>query len=369
MSDDILVRMTAAAHEEVIFHRDADSGLEVIVAIHSTLLGPALGGTRWQPYTNEAAALEDVLRLAEAMTAKSALVGLPFGGGKAVVIGDPDQKRPEALRAYARFIDRLGGRFWTTTDVGTTTAEIDEMRRHTEYVVGTSAAQGGTGDTSELTAVSVVAGMRAAMESTFGTDSFAGRRLVVLGTGKVGSRIARLAANEGAHVVVADVREEVAAALAREIDGETSAAATAHALDCDVLSPNGLGGVLNPASIPEFALSRRVRRGQQPARQRPGGRGAAGFAGDPVRARLRGQLRRCDQRHGGLGGWQRGVRPGAGGGGAGDDRAGDRAGGGRGVHDRGGGGEVGRGAPRSLARAGHEPSNEPSTAFVLDITT
>lgn len=252
MSDDILVRMTAAAHEEVIFHRDADSGLEVIVAIHSTLLGPALGGTRWQPYTNEAAALEDVLRLAEAMTAKSALVGLPFGGGKAVVIGDPDQKRPEALRAYARFIDRLGGRFWTTTDVGTTTAEIDEMRRHTEYVVGTSAAQGGTGDTSELTAVSVVAGMRAAMESTFGTDSFAGRRLVVLGTGKVGSRIARLAANEGAHVVVADVREEVAAALAREIDGETSAAATAHALDCDVLSPNGLGGVLNPASIPEL---------------------------------------------------------------------------------------------------------------------
>ncbi len=252
MPDDILVRMTAAAHEEVIFHRDADSGLEVIVAIHSTLLGPALGGTRWQPYTNEAAALEDVLRLAEAMTAKSALAGLPFGGGKAVVIGDPDQKRPEALRAYARFIDGLGGRFWTTTDVGTTTAEIDEMRRHTEYVVGTSAAQGGTGDTSELTAVSVVAGMRAAMESTFGTDSFAGRRLVVLGTGKVGSRIARLAANEGANVVVADVREEVAAALAREIDGETAPAGTAHALDCDVLSPNGLGGVLNPASIPEL---------------------------------------------------------------------------------------------------------------------
>ena len=248
----IFHKITSGCHEEVIFHHDAPSGLRAIVAIHSTLLGPAVGGTRWQPYASEDEALEDVLRLSRAMTQKAAVAGLHLGGGKAVVLGDPAAKSPAQLRAYARFIHGLGGRFRTTTDVGTTTAEIDQLRAWTPYVVGVSTEQGGSGDTSVLTGVTVVQGMRAALRFRFGDDRFTGRVIAVIGVGKVGSRVAQYATTQGARVLISDLRTQQATALAREIGAEAIDAASALETECDVLSPNALGGILTPESIPRL---------------------------------------------------------------------------------------------------------------------
>lgn len=246
----LLERMDLEGHESVFFHREPRSGLRAIVAIHSTALGPALGGTRWYPYPNEDDALEDVLRLSSAMTAKAAVAGLDLGGGKAVVIGDPHAKTPDQLEAYGRFIDSLGGRYVTTTDVGTTSAEMDILRGFTSHVVGVSEALGGGGDTSALTALTITEGMRAALDVAFGSDSFEGRHIVVLGIGKVGARVARIATERGARVTISDVRADAVSSLAAELDAEIVDPANALQTECDVLSPNALGGVLNPDTIP-----------------------------------------------------------------------------------------------------------------------
>lgn len=249
VSQPLTDRMHAAGHEQVIFHQDEASGLRAIVAIHSSLLGPALGGTRWYPYADEEAALDDVLRLSAAMTSKAAVAGVPLGGGKAAVIGDPSAKTEAQLRAYAAFIESLGGRYITTTDVGTTTAEIDFLADHTRYVVGTSAAKGGSGDTAVLTGQTVTNGLRAALQFAYGTQSLAGRHVVVVGAGKVGARVARYAAQQGVRVSLADVREQAVQALAQELGATVVDAETAYELECDVLSPNALGGVLTADSI------------------------------------------------------------------------------------------------------------------------
>lgn len=248
----LLSEMDAMGHETVVSHRDAASGLHAIIAIHSTVRGPALGGTRWHPYATEEDALTDVLRLSQAMTAKAAVADLPLGGGKAVVIGDPAAKTPEQLAAYARLLDSLGGRYITTTDVGTTTVEMDTLRGMTRYVVGVSPALGGGGDTSELTGITVVEGMRAALRVAFGEETLTDRRIVVVGVGKVGVRVARHAASGGARVTVADVREDAARALAAEIGADVMNVEEALFAECDVLSPNALGNVLNRDTIPRL---------------------------------------------------------------------------------------------------------------------
>ena len=239
-------------HEAVWYCRDARSGLRALIALHSSVLGPGLGGARWRPYADAAEALTDVLRLSAAMTAKSAAAGLDYGGGKAAVIGDGAAKTPELLAAYGRFVERLGGRYVTTTDVGTTTEDLDLIADHTRHIVGLSPARGGSGDTSVLTARTVLNGMRAALRAAFGDGALSGRRVVVVGAGKVGGKVARAAAAEGARVTVADVREGAARALADAIGGEHADPGAAWELPCDVLSPNALGGVLGPESIPRL---------------------------------------------------------------------------------------------------------------------
>lgn len=246
---DVLARMDTLDHEQVIYHRHP-SGPRVIVAIHSTVLGPALGGTRWYPYPSEEAALTDALRLSAAMTAKAAVAGLDLGGGKAVVLGDPTQKTEAQLRAYGAFIESLGGRYITTTDVGTLTREMDIIREVTRFVARTSGTKGGSGDTSILTAVTVINGMRAAMRVAFGEESFRGRRVVVVGVGKVGSRVARYVAEHGADLLVADIRHDAAATLARELGARVIDVTGAYRAECDILSPNALGGVLTSETIP-----------------------------------------------------------------------------------------------------------------------
>lgn len=248
----ILERMGETGHERLVFHRDQRSGLRAIIAIHSTVRGPALGGTRWYPYASDEDALVDALRLSSAMTAKAAVADLPLGGGKAVVIGDPAAKTADQLRAYGELIESLGGRYITTTDVGTTTAEMDALRDITRYVVGVSVGRGGGGDTSELTATTVTEGMRAALQFSSGDPTFRRRRVVVMGVGKVGARVARIVAAEGGHVSVADVREDAARALAEAIGGDVLSLDEVMTAECDVLSPNALGNVLNEETIPRL---------------------------------------------------------------------------------------------------------------------
>jgi leucine dehydrogenase len=245
--------MAEGGHEELIFWRDWVTGLRAIVAIHDTTLGPALGGTRMYPYPSEAAAVEDVLRLSRAMTLKNAAAGLDVGGGKAVIIGDPARDKSEALfRAYGRMIESLGGRYVTTTDVGTMTADLDIIRRETRFVTGTSPALGGSGDTSILTGLTVYLGMKAAAYEAFGRDDLGKRTVLVQGVGKVGWQLLKRLRAENAVLIVCDVDAERARRAGEEFGARVIDTEAAWDTPCDVLSPNALGGVLNEETIPRL---------------------------------------------------------------------------------------------------------------------
>ena len=236
-------------YERVVHAEDAASGLRTIVAVHSTALGPAAGGTRFHPYASAASAVIDALRLAEGMTMKAAVAGLPLGGGKAVIVGDPrEAARPRLWEAYARVIDHLGGSYLAAEDVGTGVADMVELRRHTPHVIGLPQGPDWDGDPSPFTARGVAAAMRAAWAEETGADSLAGVRVVVVGVGKVGGRLARLLAAEGAEVAVSDVDAARSRDVARDVAGRILDPAAALAAPCDILAPCALGGVLTPAS-------------------------------------------------------------------------------------------------------------------------
>jgi valine dehydrogenase (NAD+) len=236
----------APGFETVHLHQDAASGLRTIVAIYSTALGPALGGTRFAPYPSTDEALADVLALARAMAYKNALANLPHGGGKAVIIGDPrTDKTPELLRAYGDVVGSLGGRYVTACDVGTYVADMDVIAERTSYVTGRSPERGGAGDSGVLTAFGVYQGMRACAQHLWGSPSLTGRRIGVAGLGKVGTRLVEHLHTEGAQVLVADPDP---AALARVQGGSRPVTVVAPdqllGTDLDVYSPNALGSVI-----------------------------------------------------------------------------------------------------------------------------
>ncbi|MBA3585376.1 MAG: Glu/Leu/Phe/Val dehydrogenase, partial [Gemmatimonadetes bacterium] len=208
------VRIFAHDHEQVVYCHDPLSGLRAIIGIYSTALGPALGGTRFYPYADEDAALADVLALSQGMAYKTALAGLDHGGGKAVIIGDPEQLKSESLlRAYGRFVQSLGGRYYTACDVGTYVEDMDVVARESRFVTGRSPAYGGAGDSSVLTAFGVFQGMRASAERTWGSMSLAGRRVGVAGVGKVGRWLVGHLLADGAEVVITDVKDRAVEAL------------------------------------------------------------------------------------------------------------------------------------------------------------
>jgi len=245
----------AGEYEQVVYCHDQPTGLKAIIAIHSTALGPALGGTRFYNYPSEAEALTDVLRLARAMTYKSALAGLDLGGGKAVIIGDPATTKTEALlRTYARFVDSLGGRYLTAEDVGTTQSDMDMISRETRCVTGTSPLLGGSGDPSEATARGVYWSMRATAAHLDGTPELSGLHVVVSGVGKVGSSLVRLLSADGAKVTIADVNQSAIDRITAEpsLAVRVTNVTIAHTTECDIFAPCGLGGVLNEATIPEL---------------------------------------------------------------------------------------------------------------------
>ncbi|HTJ74263.1 MAG TPA: Glu/Leu/Phe/Val dehydrogenase [Acidimicrobiales bacterium] len=250
---DVFDRIGADDYEQVVFCHDRATGLRAIVAVHSTRLGPALGGTRFYPYATEAEGLEDVLRLAKAMTYKAAAAGLDLGGGKAVIFGDPARDKTEALlRAYARYVDALGGRYLTAEDVGTTQQDMDLVRRETRFVTGVSPELGGSGDPSIATAYGVLWAMKAVALRLWGDTSLAGRHIAVSGVGKVGIALVNHLAEERARVTVADVTPAAVERAVTEAGADTAPVEKIHAVDCDIYSPCALGGVLNGGTIPEL---------------------------------------------------------------------------------------------------------------------
>jgi valine dehydrogenase (NAD+) len=243
-------------HEQVVFCQDAPTGLRAIIAIYSTRLGPALGGTRFYPYPSEDAALADALNLSRAMAYKNALAGLDLGGGKAVIIGDPARLKSEALlRAYGRFVESLNGRYITACDVGTYSEDMDIVARECTHVTGRTVPNGGAGDSSVLTAFGVFQGMRAAAEPVWGTTSLAGRRVAVEGVGKVGRRLVGHLIDADAHVVICDV----AAAAVEQVRAQYPAVEVAvnraelAAGTMDIYSPCALGGSVDDDTVAKLA--------------------------------------------------------------------------------------------------------------------
>jgi valine dehydrogenase (NAD+) len=246
------VDVLSSGHEQVVFCSDAESGLKAIIAIHSTALGPALGGTRFYPYASEDAAVADALRLSAAMSYKNSLAGLDLGGGKAVIIGDPHTRKTEALlRAYGRFVEALGGRYLTACDVGTYNADLDVVARETRFAHGRSEAYGGCGDSSVLTAYGVFQGMRAAAQHCWGTPSLAGRTVAVAGVGKVGSWLVGHLVDDGADVVVTDIDPAAVERLRARHPGVRAVADTGTlvATSHDVYAPCALGGALDKETV------------------------------------------------------------------------------------------------------------------------
>ena len=241
-----------AGHEQVVFCQDPQSGLKAIIAIYSTALGPALGGTRFYPYPSEAAALEDVLKLSRAMAYKAACAGVDLGGGKAVILGDPTtQKTEPLLRAYGRMVESLGGRYYTACDVGTYVHDMDVIAKETRFVTGRSPEHGGAGDSAVLTAFGVFQSMRAAAQHAWGSPSLAGRRVAVEGVGKVGHHLVEHLLEDGAQVVVSDVDQQ---AVRRVTDAfgqvEVAPVDELPRLPVDVFAPCALGGSLDDDLVP-----------------------------------------------------------------------------------------------------------------------
>ena len=235
-------------HEQVVFCHDQASGLKAIIAIYSTALGPALGGTRFFPYASEVDALADVLNLSQGMAYKNALAGLDLGGGKAVIIGDPNEIKSEALlRAYGRFVQSLNGRYFTACDVGTFSPDMDLIGRECDFVTGRTVEHGGAGDSSVLTAFGVFQGMRASAQHVWGEPTLAGRTVGVAGVGKVDKHLTRHLIEDGATVVITDPWPPAVEALTTEFPQlrvvDDVAALVREPLD--VYAPCALGGALD----------------------------------------------------------------------------------------------------------------------------
>ncbi|WP_374163297.1 Glu/Leu/Phe/Val dehydrogenase [Arcticibacter sp. MXS-1] len=249
-------QLSNCSHQNVVFCSDEDTGLQAIIAIHDTTLGPALGGTRMWSYKTEADALQDVLRLSRTMTYKAAISGLNLGGGSAVIIGDSRTDKTEALmRRFGKFIKNLNGSFITAEDLGTNPRDMEYIRMETQYVTGVPESMGGAGDPSPVAAKGVVMGIKACVREMFGNDSLAGRSIAVQGIGQVGENLVYLLREENAKVYVSDINEERLIQVARKYGAEAISNNNIFDLEFDVYAPCALGGTINSATIPRMKCS------------------------------------------------------------------------------------------------------------------
>jgi leucine dehydrogenase len=248
--------MDADRAKKVVLCRDADTGLRGVIAIHSTALGPAAGGLRMKPYADERDAVRDALRLARAMTYKYAAAGIPVGGAKAVIIGDPaTDKSDELLRSFGRFIEEQGGEYSAGEDVGTNGRDMEILAGTTQWLVSLPEAAGGPGDVSHTTARGVRHAIRACAEQVFGSDELGGRSVAIQGLGQVGAKLARLLAADGARLVVADVDGERARGVAAAVGAQVVTPAEVLEADVDIVAPCALGDAIDAQNVDRIRAS------------------------------------------------------------------------------------------------------------------
>ncbi len=251
MQQSVFDQMQQMGHEQVVFCHDPHSGLNAIIAIHDTTLGPALGGTRLWKYNNHEEAIVDALRLSRGMTYKAAVTGLNLGGGKAVIIGDAATIKSEALwRRYGKFVDSLNGKYITAEDVNTAARDMEYISLETKHVTGVPEYMGGSGDPSPFTAYGVFTGMRAAVKKTWGNDSLSGKKVLVQGVGHVGQYLVEHLVKAGAHVAVSDINET----KIRQVTAKFPSVTVLNNgdiwnYDMDIYAPCALGAVINTETI------------------------------------------------------------------------------------------------------------------------
>lgn len=251
MKDGLVVRkMSLMGHEQLVFCHDNETGLKAIIAIHDTTLGPALGGTRMWNYESEEKALEDVLRLSRGMSFKAAISGLELGGGKAVIIGDSQKDKSEALmRKFGEFVNSLGGKYITAEDVGMNTKDMEYVRMETKHVTGIPESMGGSGDPSPVTAYGVYMGMKAAAKHKWGNNNLEDKIIVVQGIGHVGKNLVKHLSKEGAKLIINDINEKRLNEVAQQFNASIVMGDAIYDLDMDIYAPCALGATLNPESI------------------------------------------------------------------------------------------------------------------------
>jgi leucine dehydrogenase len=241
--------------KKVVLCNDTDIGLRAVIAIHSTALGPATGGLRMWTYATEEEAIMDALRLARGMTYKYAAAGVNLGGGKAVIIGDPNRDKSEALlRAMGRMIDQLGGEYITGEDVGTTLEDMETVYSETDHVVTLPEHAGGAGDISPATALGSIEAMRACAERVWGSPDLAGRSVALQGLGMVGSKALPMLVEAGAEVVVTDVDKQKVERAVNKFGVQAVDPADIYDQDVDIFAPYALGAVINDDTIPRLKV-------------------------------------------------------------------------------------------------------------------
>src|ERR1700752_1001437 len=246
----VIAQMMINNHEQILFCNDNATGLKAIIAIHNTVLGPSLGGTRFWNYNNEMEALTDVLRLSRGMTYKSSVAGLNLGGGKAVIIGDPKKIKNEALlRRFGKFINTLGGKYITAEDVGVNTRDMEIIHNETEFVAGLPVSMGGGGDPSPVTAYGVYMSMKASAKEVFGNDSLAGKKVLVQGLGNVGMHLVEHLAKEKAILSVYDISEERVKIAVEKHGAKAVSPDKMFDLDIDIYAPCALGATVNDNTL------------------------------------------------------------------------------------------------------------------------
>jgi len=249
----LFARISELGHEQVVYCHDEDTGLKAIIGIHSTVLGPALGGTRMWNYSNEEEALTDVLRLSRGMTFKASIAGLNLGGGKAVIIGDASTMKTEAyMRQFGKFIESLGGKYITAEDVNMKTRDMEYIRMETRHVTGLPESMGGGGDPSPVTAYGTYVGMKAMAKSVYGSDSLEKKIVAVQGVGQVGMSLVKYLTEEGAEVYVTDISESKLQNASDEFGAKVVDMDELFDLEMNIYAPCALGASLNDESIPRL---------------------------------------------------------------------------------------------------------------------
>jgi leucine dehydrogenase len=247
---DLFAGLESTQHEQIVFCQDHATGLKAIIAVHNTVLGPGLGGTRMWHYASEKEAVRDALRLSRGMTYKASVAGLNLGGAKAVIIGDPRTMKSEALmRKFGRFVENLNGKYITAEDVGTTTKDMEYVNMETDHVVGLPESMGGGGDPSPVTAYGTYMGMKASAKKAWGNDSLSGKSVAIMGIGKVGWHLCEYLHKEGAKLYVSDINDSVLQKATQEFGAIVVSSEDMIDLSVDIFAPCALGGILNDSTV------------------------------------------------------------------------------------------------------------------------